>query len=144
MTFKLFIKKLLCRACCYFTLCMLGYIAVAAIVNVDDDRLLLEAGRTVLFFVFALLVSFATSLLSLDKPSKKLLGVLHYVITLFAFYTCFMLPLSMRASGILVGLVIYTLVYLATVGAIVLFKSRYRKNTENSQKYEKQYSSKRK
>lgn len=142
MTVKDFLKKLLCRACCYFTVCMLVYIIIAAIINVNDDALLLEAGRTVLFFVFSLLLALANNVLSLEKLSGKVKVLIHYLLTVFAFYACFMLPLSMRASSVLVGLVIFTLVYFAILGIAVAFKSRYRRNTEKAEKYEKQYSKK--
>ena len=139
MTVKDFIKKLLCRACIYFSCIMLCYIIVAAIVNVGDGDLLLEAGRTVLFFVFSLLFALANALFAFDKMSGGTRVLLHYLITAFAFYACFMLPLSMRASSIIVGLVVFSLVYFAVLGLSSLFRSRYRANIERAQKYQKQY-----
>ncbi len=118
---------------------MLAYIIIAEIVNVDYDTLLLEAGRTVLFFVFALLLAFANTLLKLERISSKIRILIHFAVTAFAFYACFMLPISMKASSVLVGLVIYTVVYFIIFGIITLFKSKYRSNTEKAEKYEKQY-----
>ena len=140
MTVKDFFKKLLCHACCYFSVCMLVYIAIAAIINVNDDALLLEATRTVLFFVFSLLLALANTVLSIGALSGKLKVIIHYLVTTFAFYACFMLPLSMRASSVLVGLVIFTFVYFIILGIIVAFKSRYRRNAEKAEKYEKHFS----
>lgn len=142
MTVKKFINKMLCHSCCYFTVCMLVYIIIAAIINVDYDTLLLDAGRTVLFFVFSLLLALANVLLTLERPSAKFRILLHFLITAFAFYACFMLPLSMRASSILVGLVIFTILYFAILATVTALKAKYRSNTEKSQKYEKQYSKK--
>lgn len=139
MTVKEFIKKLLCRACIYFSCIMLCYIIVAAIVNVGDGALLLDAGRTVLFFVFALLFALANGIFALERLSGGTRVLVHYLITVFAFYACFMLPISMRASSVIVGLVVFSLVYFAVLGLTSLFKSRYRTNVERAQGYQKQY-----
>ena len=69
MTVKGFIKKTLTHACVYFTVIMLFYIIIAAIVNVNDSRLLLEAGRTALFFVFSLLLACANTVFSIKALS---------------------------------------------------------------------------
>ena len=140
MTIKVFIKKLLCSSCCYFTLCIFAYMIITAIVTVDNSTLLLEAGRTFLFYIFSLLIALANTLLKLERPSAKLRVFIHYVLTAFAFYVCLMLPLSMRASSVLVGLVIYTIVYFIILGLGTLFRAKYRSNTEKAQKYEKQFS----
>ncbi len=108
--------------------------------NVDDERLLLDAGRTVLFFVFSLLLALANNLLVLKTFSGKLRLILHYLLTAFAFYSCFMLPLSLKAAGILIGLVVFTVVYFAVCGIVTLFKSKYRRNTEKTEAYSKQFS----
>ncbi len=139
MTPKKFIKNLLTRSCVYFTLIMLAYIIIAAVINVTDDNLLLNAGRTVLFYVFALLLSLANGILSIGRLSGALRLILHYLIVMFAFYACLMLPLSMRASGIIVGLVIFTIIYFVVVGIVAIFRSKFRKNLEKSQDYQKQY-----
>ena len=141
MSIKEFIKKTLVRSCVYFTCIMVLYIAISAMINVtDDSTIFINAGRTILFFVFALLLSLSNSLLSLDKMSMAIRVLLHYIITAFAFYACFMLIQSMRSSEVLVGLVIYTVVYAVIMGIIAAFKSRYRTNLEKSERYYKQYS----
>ena len=142
MTVKGFIKKLLLHSCVYFTLCMLVYIIIAAIVNVQYDTLLLEADRSVLFFVFSLLLSAANTVLSLPRPSGKIRVFIHFVITLFAVYACFMLPISMRASSVLVGMVIFSMLYFAVLGIVAAFRSKYRRNAEAVEKYNKQFSKK--
>ena len=126
----------------YFTLCMLVYIIIAAIVNVQYDTLLLEADRSVLFFVFSLMISAAQNVLHLPRPSGKIRVLIHFVITLFAVYTCFMLPLSMRASSVLVGMVIFAIVYFTVLGIVAAFRSKYRRNAEAVEKYNRQYSKK--
>jgi hypothetical protein len=140
MTAKSFVKKLLTKGCIYFSIIMLVYIIIAAIINVVDDELLLSAGRVVLFFVFSVLLAAANCLYSLDRPSGGARLIIHYLITLFAFYTCFMLSLSLRASSTLVGLVVFTAVYFAIMGVWAAFRAKYRTNKENAEKYISQYS----
>ncbi|MBQ9111979.1 MAG: hypothetical protein IJY08_00185 [Clostridia bacterium] len=144
MTVKGFVKKLLTNACIYFSLIMLLYIIIAAIINVVDDALLLDAGRVVLFFVFSVLLAAANSLYALKKPSGGVRLLIHYAITLFAFYTCFMLSLSLRASSTLVGIVVFTAVYFAIMGILTAVRSKYRSNTQNAEKYISQYGKARK
>ena len=141
MSVKNFIKKLLTRASIYFTCITAVYIAISAMLSVSDDSLvLIDAKRLVLFLVFSLLLSAANSLLSLERLSAALRIFLHYNITIFAFYVCFMLTQNMRASVVIVGLAIFTVIYFAITGIVAAFKSRYRKNLEKAQKYQKQYS----
>ena len=140
MTVKGFIKKTLTHACVYFTVIMLFYIIIAAIVNVNDSRLLLEAGRTALFFVFSLLLACANTVFSIKALSGGLRLIIHYLITVFGFYACFMLSLSLRASSQLVGLVAFTAIYFAIMGISALISSRYRANVEKAEKYTKKYS----
>ena len=142
MTVKGFIKKMLTSACVYFSIVMLCYIIIAAVVNVSDDALLLEAGRTVLFFVFSLLVALANTVFSVKALSAKIRVLIHYFICAFAFYSCFMLSVSMRASGVLIGLVLFSVLYFAILGIGAAFKAKYRANTERAENYEKQYANK--
>lgn len=139
MTVKAFIKRMLSHACIYFSCIMLCYIIVAAMINVSDQSLLLDAGRTVLFFVFSLLFALANGIFALDKLSASLRVVAHYLITVFSFYACFLLSLSMRAASVIVGLVIFTLLYFAVLGLIFAFKSRFKTNVQRAEKYDKQY-----
>ena len=139
MTVKGFIKELLTRACVYFSVIMLCYIIIAAAVNVSGNALLLDAGRTVLFFVFSLMLSAANSVFTLKSLSGGVRLLIHYVITLFGFYACFMLSLDMRASSTLIGLVAFTAVYFAAMGISHALGARYRRNTEKAEKYEKKF-----
>ncbi len=144
MTIKGFIKKALSHACAYFTLIMLGYIIIAAIINVGDDALLLDGVRTVLFFLFSLLWACANVIFSLKNIGGGIRLFVHYLIMLFAFFTCLLLPLgSLKASGYLIGAVIFTIVYFAVMGIIHLISSKFKANVESTQKYEKQFSKKR-
>ena len=139
MTVKGFIKKLLVHSCVYFTITMLVYMILAAIVNVGDDTLLLDAGRTVLFFVFSVLLAGANTVFSIKELSAAIRIILHYVFTAFGFYVCFMMTLGMKTAQVFIGLIIFTLIYFVILGIVAAFRARYKANTEKSEKYEKQY-----
>lgn len=139
MTVKAFIKKMLSHACVYFSCIMLCYIVIATIVNVSDQSLLLDAGRTVLFFVFSLLFALANGIFALENLSTSLRVISHYLITVFSFYACFLLTLSMRAASVIVGLVIFSILYFIVLGLVFSFRSRLRTNVQRAEKYDKQY-----
>ena len=139
MTVKGFFKKWLVDACVYFTVFMLIYIILAAIVNVGDGALRLDAGRTVLFFVFAFLLAAANTIFRLDRISTALRVIIHYVLTLFGFYSCFLMTLNMRVAQVFIGLVLFTVLYFIIFGIVAAFRAKYRSNTERSEKYEKRY-----
>lgn len=141
MSLKVFIKKALTHACVYFSIIMLLYIAIAAIMTVNEDRLLLEASRTVLFFVFSLLLACANVVFSLKRISAVLRTVIHYFITLFAFYACLLLPLSLRAASLLIGFAVFTALYAAVMGISAFILSRYRSSAERTEEYSKQFKS---
>lgn len=142
MTIKGFIKKALSHTCAYFTLIMLGYIIIAAIINVGDEKLLLDGGRTVLFFLFSLLWACANVIFSIKSIGGGIRLFLHYLIILFAFFTCLMLPLKPRTSGYLIGVVLFTLIYFAVMGIIHLITVKFKANVESTENYEKQFSKK--
>ncbi len=139
MTVKGFFKKWLNHACVYFTIFMLIYIILAAIVNVGDSALSLDAGRTVLFFLFAFLLSAANTIFKLESMSASLRVFVHYLLTALGFYFCFIMTLGMRVAQVFIGLVMFTMVYFIVFGILAIFRARYKKNTERSQKYEKRY-----
>lgn len=139
MTVKGFFKKWLNHACVYFTVFMLIYIILAAIVNVGDEELRLDAGRTVLFFIFAFLLSAANTIWGLESVSASLRLLSHYVLTALGFYFCFIMTLGMRTSQVFIGLVFFTVIYFLIFGVLAILRSRYKKNTERSQTYEKRY-----
>ncbi len=139
MSAKSFVKNIMTRACVYFSVIMLGYIIITAIINVIEDTLLLDAGRVVLFFVFSLLLSVANALFAQPKPSGAVRLLIHFAITLFAFWTCFMLPLSLRTSSTLVGLVTFCVAYFAFMGIRAAFRAKFKENTEAAEEYISQY-----
>ena len=139
MNFKCFIKRLLVNSCILFSLIMLVYTIVAAIMHVTEDEVLLDASRVLLFYVFSLLFAAANSLKTIKALHKAVALLLHFVITVFAFYACFILPLGMSSSNVFVGIGIYTLVYAIISAVAAIFKARLKINAEASEEYVSQF-----
>lgn len=142
MNVKTFLKQTMLRASVYFTVCATLYSLLMAITNVREEEVLLAAEQLLLIFVFSLLAGLAQGILRLTPLSGAVRYPAHYVILALGFYACFLLPAEMRAAQVLVGLVFFTLIYLAVMGVIALFLSRFRKNTEAEAAYESQFKKK--
>ena len=139
MNFKNLMKKTFSKACFYFTAITAIYAFISTLINSEDGEVLLSAARIVLFFVFSLLLSLANVIASLRSLSDGLKVICHFLITAFAFYSCFLLPLSLTASGYLVGFSCFALIYFAIAGLIYVFKSRLKRNIEKSEGYKEQF-----
>ena len=135
------IKKTLCASCIYFTVISAVYMLILRIINVGDTAAV-EADRILLFFLFSLLFSVANTIKSIKRINSALRNIAHYIICLFSFYACFMLPTNMRLSFVFTGLVIFTVAYLIVVSSIAIFKSRLNSNKEKSLSYSNQFKKK--
>ena len=139
MNVKFFIKRLLVNSCIFFSLVMMIYTVFMFIVNVTEYEVLLEAERVVLFYVFSLLFSAANSVKKIKALHKAVALLLHFVITVFAFYACLLLPLNMIARDVFVGISVYTVIYVVVSVIISAFKSRFKANAEVNEVYEAQF-----
>jgi len=142
MNVKFFIKRLLTNSCIYFSIIMVLYALVTLVMNVNDDEVLLDAGRVLLFYVFALLFAAANSIKEIKALHKAVAILLHYAITAFAFYACFFLPINMTPSNVFIGLAIYTVAYVIVSVIMAVFKARFRANAEVKQDYKPQFKAK--
>ena len=142
MNFKKFLKSLLGDTSVYFTLLASGYSAMMMIVNVKEPEVLLRASTLLFLALFALLAALGSGVLRLSSLSGGVRRVLHYVILALAFYLCLLLPAGMRAPHVLVGLVLFTAVYWIVAGIVHLFAARFRKNSEQTEEYEAQFTKK--
>ena len=140
MTFKSLLKKLTVRACVNFSLIMLVYIIIAAVVTVSGDTLLLEGARVILFFVFSCLWAIANAIYRADVLSGPVRLLIHFLLMLFAFYTCLILPLgNLNGSGMVVGFVLFAVFYFAFMGISAAIRAKYRSNKEGSEQYASQF-----
>ena len=142
MEIKNLIKKALVSSCICFTLITAVYMLCMTIVTTGDDSPAIEAQRVLLFFIFSLLWAIAGAVRSIKAIPSPLGRALHYLICVFGFYTCFMLPVNMNPSAVLTGIIIFTLLYWIAIALKAFFASRLRKNREQIQKYEDQFKKK--
>ncbi len=142
MDIKQFIRKYINAACVYFTLITFLYMLCMAFINISDDSPAVEASRVLLFFIFSVLWSIADAIRAFKRIPAVLGRVIHFVICIFAFYACFMLPVRMLPSNILSGLVIFTLVYWVILGIKTFFASRLQRNREQAEPYQGQFKKK--
>lgn len=144
MTVKDFFKKLFVTASLYFMVITAAYTAITVIVNVSEGEIYLRAAQLLFHVIFSLLASAAWQIFRLPKPSTAVRLLAHYAILLFAFYLCFLVPASMRAPQIVIGILFFTLIYAIIMAISAFFLSRLRTNREKQETYQKQFQSKKK
>ena len=142
MEIKKLIKKALNLSCIYFTIITACYILILQLANISDGDAAVEATRVLLYFLASVLISVAHTIYSIKKLHMAARVIIHYLICVFAFYTCFLLPVNMRASFMFTGTVIFTVVYAIAMGIVALFRARLKKNRELSAEYQSQFSKK--
>ena len=143
MNIRKLISSILNRACVFFSVIAFGYALVMWFIYASDGSdVLIRATNLLFYFIFSILLAVANSILTMEGCPKGWRTVIHYLICLFGFYTCFLVPLAMAAAQNFVGIVFFTLIYLSVMGCIALFSSRLKKNKERNEAYRKQYKKK--
>lgn len=142
MNFKSILKKILTNACVYFTTVTAIYSIIVMIVYVDDKAVLLDAARVLLFFVASFLFALANGVFTFEKLSSPAKFFIHYLLTLFAFYSCMMLPISPAGTTLLVGLAIFSVIYFIFAALITLIRSRYKTRENQTAEYKSQFTKK--
>lgn len=142
MELKKIFKKLLNSTCIIFTVITAVYMLILQIINITDADAAIEAGRVLLFFIFSILLSIANVFLTIEKLHSALRYIIHYVISIFGFWTCFCIPNKMDFSRTLVGLVIFSSAYAIIMTVISLFSRKLKKRKYSEPKYEKQFTTK--
>ena len=134
------IKKCLVCTCIYFTLIHAGYMAILQLINMDEGAAAVEAPRVLLFFLFSLLLSIANLIRSIKTLNSAIGYVIHYIICIFAFYSCFMLPdNNLQDSTLVTGLIIFTFGYVIVMALTAFFKARLKANRTPNTAYTKQF-----
>ena len=139
MNIKQTVKKILTDACVLFSLITAVYALIVWLIYVNQERVLIRADLVTLFFVFSLLVSGANAIYRSERLSGAFRLLIHFVICTVAFYVCFLLPLSMVGSSVVVGLVFFALVYGLVMLIIAGISARFKKNKEATEEYKAQY-----
>ena len=143
MNVKKFFKLLLTDTSVYFTALTAIYAVMMLIINVGEDEVLFRADTVCFLFLFALLAAGARSILRIQSMHAAVRVLCHYLILVLSFYLCLLLPTGMRAPQVLIGLVLFSVLYAVAALIIVLCLSRFRKHTEKTAAYEKQFPKKR-
>ena len=133
------IKKALNLSCIYFTIITACYLLILQFSNVSGGEAAVEASRVLLFFVASVLFAIAGGIGSIEAISKPVRVIIHYVIFLFAFWSCFILPVNMLPSFAFTGLVLFSIGYAIVMALIYIFKSRLKKNRSETEAYKKQF-----
>ena len=139
MTFGSLIKKTLTKACIFFSFITAAYAGLSMIVNVDDELVLLDASRLLLFFFGSIFFAIGNMILAADKISMALRVFLHYVIYLLSVYFFFMLPIKPEASATIIALTFFSVVYAISLSIVLAVKSRYKVRSEKQQEYKPKF-----
>jgi hypothetical protein len=142
MNLKALTKNIFKNACVFFTVFTALYSVISAIINVDDSVVRIEVSRIILFFVASILFSAANGIFKLPRVHSAVKFLIHYLLTLAAFWACMLLPLSLDPSTAIVGAVLFSLIYLIIAVIAGVIRSRYKKNTEADEEYVPQYKKK--
>ena len=142
MDLKALTKNIFKNACIFFTVFTALYSVIAAIINVDDSVVRLEVLRIILFFVASILFSAANGIFKLPRIHSAVKFVIHYLLTLAAFWACMLLPLSLDPSTAIVGAVLFSLIYLVIAIIASVIRARYKRNTDKDDEYVPQYKKK--
>ena len=139
MNFKSLLKKVLTNTCVYFTAITAIYTLLVMIVNLDDELVLLDAGRVMLFFLASLLVSLANGVFKIEKIHGGVKLSVHFILTTFAYWACLLLPLSLDSRSTLVGIVVFVVLYFIAAAIIAAFRSRYKKKLGKVDEYKSKF-----
>ena len=142
MNLKALTKNIFKNACIIFTVFTAIYCIISAIINVDDSLDQLEVSRVILFFIASILFATANGVFKIERLHVAVKFILHYVLTLFAFWACMLLPLSLDTSTAIVGVALFSVLYLIVALIASLIRSRYKKNTDKDEEYVPQYKKK--
>ena len=141
MDLKKTVLKILNHGCVTFSVITAVYALIVMLVNVEDDSILLVAGRILLFFLFSLLFSAANGIYRIRKIPGAARLLIHFLICTVAFYACFLTPLNMPGTSVMIGVVFFILFYFIAAGIIAGFTAAFRKKKEGMEEYRKQYNS---
>jgi len=139
MGIRKLIQKALNLSCVYFTVITACYIFIHWLMNISEDEPAVESLRVLLYFFASVLFAVAHTIYSIDKINSAVRVMIHYLIYLFTFYTCFLLPVNMRPDFMFTGTIIFTIIYSIVMGIIALFRAKLKKNREVSAEYQRQF-----
>ena len=140
MDVKSIIKKIFTTTCIIFTAITVFYCILVSLINHDAEQILFDGTRIVLFFFFALILSLANAVFSVKIIPSAVRYILHYILCIIAFYLCVLFPVNIPSAGfVLVGLSLFTVIYVLISVAISVIKSKIQRSKEKKETYTKRF-----
>ena len=142
MDLKSIIKKIFISTCVIFTIATVFYCILVAIINHSANEILFEGTRIILFFLFALIISLANTVFGIKQIHTALRYVIHYILCALAFYLCVLFPIETTSapSFVLIGLSLFTVIYVLASAALVIIKSKIQRKKEKKETYTAKFS----
>lgn len=129
------IKKILTKACIYFSVICAAYAFAMIVFHGADGGL--GALRVLLFLPFCLAFGAASVQLAEAKYDKAYRRLLHALLTVGGAILFLLLPAGLKGSQNLTGSVLILVGYIIVVAVSSLFKKRVSKALEEDKKYRK-------
>ena len=128
MKISTLIKTLLTGACVYYAVFSLLLIVIGIILKGGISDVAISVVNMALLFPFGLVMTGAQLLAKSEAFSKILRTLLHYLITLVAFFLFLLLPANPSAKGsyYLVGLLMISILYWLAFAIVAITKKRLR------------------
>ena len=133
------INKLFSKTCAYFSVMTALYALISWMINVDDGLVLVDASKILFFSVASVLFAAGSIILASELMNPPLRVFVHYLIYVFAFLTCFILPANSDASTGIVMAALFSIVYAIVLTIILVIRSRYKKRAEKTKDYKRQF-----
>ena len=128
MKISTLIKKSLTGACVYYAVFSMLLIVIGIILKGSISDVAISVVNTLLLFPFGLAMTGAQMLAQSKAFSKILRTLLHYLISMVAFFLFLLLPANPSAKGsyYLVGLLLVSLLYWIAFAIVAITKKRLR------------------
>ena len=125
-------------ACKLFTAITAFYALIVTIMTVNE-AIYLSGERVIMFFIFSVIFALAGIILKLTFIGSAVRYILHFLAIGLDVYLCLLMPADMDGSRIVVGLALYTVIYLIFMGVRSLFLTKLRRNLEKTEDYKNQF-----
>jgi hypothetical protein len=117
------------------------YAFVVMFMNVEAEKILLDGLRIIMYLFFSFSIALATAVLSNKTLAAWLRFAIHYVLCAFGFFLFILLPIENANDGFLVvGMVIFTVIYAIAAACVSFFGARYKRIKEETEDYKKHFS----
>ena len=140
MNIKQYLTRFLSQTCCLFTGIILIYTVIVALVNPDANEIYLSGLRILFFFIFSIFISGANLIYGVKTVSAPIRLLIHYIMTAFAVYLCLLLPSDPAPSKVIVGIVLFSILYFIGAGILAIIRSVRKKQLEKKEVYVKKFS----